>query len=154
MATATTYIQIRSGIAAYLTANLDWATEDGTFDYFPTDAATVFGSLPAVVVDFDRNEAVRWTPVEEGYLKGVPVLIEIYVHKEKPDASGGRDASELIANYLDDVENLFKQTPSIGQLVKTSEILNSKVETLILEATNLGLLSRWAWVSIIAYIVA
>jgi len=148
----TSYITIRTGIAAFITANIGWADE--VFDYSPTDAATVFGNLPAIIVDFDRQDDIQWNEVDGNYLKAVPLLIEIYAVLEKGDSSGGRDASENIANYLNDIEDLFKTYPSIGGLVKSSTIRSTKVESLVLEAINVGILSRWAWITLLVYVLA
>ena len=144
----TTYIAIRTGIAAYITANLDWAIATNTFDYSPIDAATVFGGLPAVIVDFDDMPIDFEQAMLQGYERGVPILIEVYVELIKDDDSGGRNASQDIATKLGELEVLFAEEPSIGGLVKGSTIRAAKIESLALQAVNLGVLVRWAWLAL------
>jgi len=140
----TTYTAIRTGIVDYIVTNLAWATVDNTFDYSPVDAATVFGSLPAVIVDFD-DVPIDWAQAMlQGYERGVPILIEVYVELIKEDDSGGRDASEDVATKLRQLEQLFEEEPSIGGLVKGSTIRASQIEKLALQAVTLGVLVRWA----------
>ena len=131
-----------------MTANLAWCV-DHTLDYCPTQATTVFGNLPCAIVDLD-DEIIDWREqVMVGVRRKVPILIEIYVEISSDDTSGGRDASEEIKTKLRDVEQLFEDNPSIGGLVKGSHIQTSKVEKLSLEAVEVGVLARWAWVALI-----
>jgi hypothetical protein len=145
MPKSTTYIEIRTGIKAYITGNIGWATDDNVHDYSPKDASVVFGDLPAAIVDFARDRENTWIADDQGYLTGIPVMIEVYNEIIENDPSSGRDASQDIANKLDDLEDLFDTAPSIGGLVKGSTILASKIEGIELEAVNLGVIARWAW---------
>jgi hypothetical protein len=101
--------------------------------------------LPAAIVDFARDRENTWIADDQGYLTGIPVMIEVYNEIIENDPSSGRDASQDIANKLDDLEDLFDTAPSIGGLVKGSTILASKIEGIELEAVNLGVIARWAW---------
>jgi hypothetical protein len=149
MAKTTSYINIRTGIKAYITGNIGWATDDNVHDYSPKDASVVFGDLPAVIIDFSRDRDNTWVPDDQGYLVGIPVIIEIYEEVTAEDTTSGRDASQNIANKLDDLEDLFDTAPSIGGLVKGSTILASKIEGIELEAVNLGVIARWAWLTLL-----
>ena len=141
---------IRTDIAAYLSANVDWIDEDNIADYIPTDAATVFGNLPFVIVDFDNRLQMEYVEADPGYLEGIPVLIEIYVESVKGEATGGRAASQDIAEKFKEIKNLFEFSPSINGRVKTSRINDGKVEGLLLEAIKFGgVLARIAWLSVI-----
>ena len=152
--TSVTYNAIRTGVKNYLVAQLDWCTADNTLDFSPTDAEQVFGQLPCTVCDFSALGVNTWTPIDQGYLKGLPFLIELYVEVEDGDLSFGRTASQTLATYLKNLEDLFTAAPSIGGLVKRSDIGASKLEAVQLQAVNLGVIARWAWLSLTLYVVS
>lgn len=147
---ATAYDVIRTAVADYIIASLSWATSSSVFDFSPTDPALPFGNLPAVIVDFDRAANVEWEAVTEGYLRGIPFLIEVYV--EIPDSdTTGRISSIDVAQKLREVEQLFEENPSIGSVVKNSTIRSSKVESIRIDAVKLGVLVRFAWLSLVVF---
>jgi len=147
------YADIRTGIVTYLIANVSWLSADNCFDYSPNDAEVMFGALPCVTVDMDYSKDISWRPNENGYLKSVPFMLELFVEIVNPDSTFGRDASEEIAAKLNDLEQVFVAAPSIGGLVKGSNITNSKVELMQMRAVKLGVLARWAWLSLTTYVV-
>jgi len=148
MSNLSDYNEIRTGIAAYISANCAWVSSSNIFDYTPTDISVLFAKLPAVSVDFYPGSAIQWLAQNESYVKGIPFVIMIYSEIEKDDSSHGRDASQEIATKLKEIEDLFISEPSIGGLVKSSGIMSSKVETLLIEAKNIGVWSRWAWLTL------
>jgi len=152
--TSVTYNAIRTGVKDYLVAQLAWCDADNTLDFSPTDAEQVFGQLPCTICDFSALGVNTWTPVSQGYLKGAPFLIELYVEVEDGDTSFGRTASQTLAVYLKNLEDLFTASPSIGGLVKRSDISASKLEAVQLKAVNLGVIARWAWLSLTLYVVS
>ena len=146
----TNYDLIRTAVADHIIANLSWATSSSAFDYSPTDPALPFGNLPAIIVDFDRAIAIEWEAVTEGYLRAIPILVEIYVEIPSSDVTG-RTSSVDVAQKLREIEQLFEENPSIGGAVKNSTIRNSKVESIRIDAVKLGVLVRFAWCSIIVF---
>lgn len=152
MSSQVDYDVIRTTIADLIIANLPWATATSTFDYSPTDPALPFGNLPAVIVDFDRSVNVEWAEVDQGYLKGIPFLIEVYVEIPSSDTTG-RVSSIDVAQKLNEVEALFKGDPTIGANVKNSTIRSSKVESIRIDAVKLGVLVRFAWVALVVFVV-
>ena len=148
----TNYDLIRTAIADHIIANLSWATSSSVFDFSPTDPSLPFGNLPCVIVDFDRSANIEWEEITEGYYKGIPFLVEIYV--EIPDSDiTGRTSSVDVAQKLKEVEDLFKSDPSIGTAVKNSTIRSSKIESIRIDAVKLGVLVRFAWVSLAVFVV-
>lgn len=152
MSGSNVYKTIRTGVASHISANIDWANVDNTFDYTPTDASVLFGTLPSVMVDFGNNP-IRFEEITQGYLKTFRLFVQIYTEVEKSDASFGRDASEDLADKLQEIEDLFNHDPTIGMLVKGSTIRESKPENFEVEAVKLGLYARLAWISLDVYIV-
>lgn len=148
----TSYDGIRTTIADYIIASLDWATSSSVFDFSPTDPALPFGNLPAVIVDFDRSANVEWAEVDQGYYKAIPFLIEIYVEIPSTDTTG-RTSSVDVAQKLNEVEVLFEDNPSIGATVKNSTIRASKVESIRIDAVKLGVLVRFAWTALVVFVV-
>lgn len=148
----TDYNVIRVGIAAFLSSNLTWiVSTDQIFDYSPTDPALVFGHLPAIIVDFDQRASIAWVEVTQGYERGISFLVEVYAEIEQSDTTAGRAASQNIVDRLNDIETLLAQHPSLDTLVKGTSIRSSKVETLTIEATKLGIKARFAWVSFVVF---
>jgi len=146
----TSYDEIRTAIVEHIIANLSWVSADNCFDFSPTDPATVFGVLPSVIVDFDRGASIEWEAVTQGYLRALPFLVEIYV--EIPDSdTTGRTSSIDLAQKLREVEQLFEEDPSIGSVVKNSTIRSSKIESLRIDAIQLGVMVRFAWVALVVY---
>ena len=146
----TAYDIIRTAIANHIITNLSWATSSSVFDYSPTSPELPFGNLPSIIVDFDRGASIEWESVTQGYLRALPFLIEVYV--EIPDSdSTGRDSSVDLAQKLREVEQVFEEDPSIGSVVKNSTIRSSKVESLRIDAVKLGVLVRFAWISLVIY---
>jgi len=155
MTAETAYTNIRTGVANYIIANVDWVTalETDIFDYTPDDIAIVFGHLPSIVVDFDPRTVNEWTDMGQGALEGVPVMIQVFTEIEPDDTTHGRDASQDVADKLSELENLFRSSPSVGGLVKGSSIGTSKIELLELAAVKLaGVTARWAWFTLIVVI--
>jgi len=149
----TDYDLIRTAVADYIIASLSWATSSSVFDYSPTDPALPFGNLPAIIVDFDRAANIEWEAVTEGYLRGIPFLIEIYVEIPASDTTG-RTSSIDVAQKLGEVEQLFQANPTIGSTVKGSTIRSSKVESIRIDAVKLGVLVRFAWLSLVVFALA
>jgi len=149
----TEYDVIRTAVADYIIASLGWATSSSVFDYSPTDPALPFGNLPAIIVDFDRAANIEWEAVTEGYLRGIPFLIEIYVEIPASDTTG-RTSSVDVAQKLGEVEQLFRQNATIGSAVKGSTIRSSKVESIRIDAVKLGVLVRFAWLSLVVFALA
>lgn len=148
----TNYDLIRAAVAAHISTNLSWVAATSIFDYSPTNPELPFGNLPCVIVDFDRASNIEWAEVDQGYLKGIPMLIEVYI--EIPDTdSTGRDSSVDVTQKLQQIERLFEEDPSIGSAVKNSTIRSSKVESIRIDAVKLGVLVRFAWVSLVVYAV-
>lgn len=148
----TSYDLIRTAVADHISNNLLWATASSTFDYSPTNPELPFGNLPCVIVDFDRASNIEWAEVDQGYLKGIPMLIEVYV--EIPDSdTTGRTSSVDVAQKLQQIERLFEEDPSIGSAVKNSTIRSSKIESIRIDAVKLGVLVRFAWCSLVVYAV-
>lgn len=152
MSSQVDYDIIRTTIANHIIANLSWATSSSVFDFSPTDPALPFGNLPAVIVDFDRSANVEWAEVDQGYLKGIPFLVEVYVEIPSSDTTG-RVSSVDVAQKLNEVEDLFKGDPSIGATVKNSTIRASKVESIRIDAVKLGVLVRFAWMALVVFVV-
>ena len=146
----TAYDIIRTTIADYIIASLSWATSSSVFDYSPTDPALPFGNLPAVIVDFDRSSAIEWEAVTGGYLRAIPMLVEVYVEIPSSDVTG-RTSSVDVAQKLRELEQLFEENPSIGSTVKNSTIRASKVESIRIDAVKLGVLVRFAWLSLVVF---
>ena len=149
----TAYDLIRTVIADHIIANLSWATSSSTFDYSPTDPALPFGNLPAVIVDFDRGSNIEWEDVGQGYLKAIPVLVEVYVEIPSTDTTG-RTSSVDVAQKLQQIERLFEEDPSIGSAVKNSTIRSSKIESIRIDAVKLGVLVRFGWMSLVVFAVS
>ena len=146
------YDVIRTAITDHIIASLSWATASSAFDFSPTDPALPFGNLPAVIVDFDRSTNVEWAEVDQGYLKGIPFLVEVYVEIPSSDTTG-RVSSVDVSQKLNEVEDLFKGDPTIGATVKNSTIRSSKVESIRIDAVKLGVLVRFAWVALVVFVV-
>ncbi len=143
------YSVIRTGIAAYLSANLDWiATADNISDYAPTDPDIVFNNLTHVIVDFNPSIDVVWREAGPGYAQEIPFLLEIYEELPDPDSSYGRDTSISIASKLNEVEGLLIFNPSIGGLVMSNSIRSSKCEPLSIDAVDVGVKCRFAWLAL------
>jgi len=151
MAGSKDYNTIRTGVAAYITANVGWATSAGTFDYSPTDPSVVFGNMPAVIVDFDPRASIEWAELSSGYLRGIPFLIEVYTEVSPTDTSYGKDASVDLASKLREVEELFEENPYIGGLCKDCTIRSSKCETMQIDAVKLGVKARFAWLTLVVF---
>ena len=147
------YNAIRTGIVTYLIAELDWLTAANCLDYSPNDAEVMFGALPLVVVDYDYSKDINWVAVENGYVRGIPFMLELFVEIPKSDPTFGRATSEELATKLNDLENVFVACPSIGGLVKNSDVTSSKLELMQLRAVKLGVLARWAWFSLTTLVV-
>ena len=148
----TSYDGIRTIIADFIIDALSWVSEDNCFDFSPTDPAAVFGVLPSIIVDFDRASNVEWEAFNEGYLKAIPFLIEVYVEIPASDTTG-RVSSVDVAQKLNEVEDLFKGDPSIGATVKNSTIRASKVESIRIDAMQLGVMVRFAWIALVIFVV-
>ena len=84
-------------------------------------------------------------------MRAIPFLIEIYDEVEPSDTSHGRDASISLANKLSDVEQLFEKRPFIDGLVKGSTIRSTKCETMMIDATKLGVKVRFAWMALVVF---
>jgi len=147
----TSYDLIRTAVAEQLIADIGWISESNIFDYSPTDPATVFGCLPSVIVDFDRSSNIEWESAGAGgYLRAIPLLIEVYVEIPSDDITG-RASSVDIAQKLREVEESFEWRPSIGGAVKNSTIRSSKIESIRIDAIKLGVMVRFAWVALVVY---
>ena len=148
------YTLIRTGIRDYIATNVSWLTADlNCLDYSPTEAEVLFGNLPMVTVDFDYTSDINWRNITQGYERRVPFRVELYTEITKPDLSHGRNASQDLSARLNELENLFVASPSIGGLVKGSNITSSKMELVQLRAVKLGVLARWAWLSLTTRVV-
>ena len=138
MTAETAYTNIRTGVANYIIANVDWVTalETDIFDYTPDDIAIVFGHLPSIVVDFDPRTVNEWTDMGQGALEGVPVMIQVFTEIEPDDTTHGRDASQDVADKLSEagVKCLLNFAPvslNVPEDVKVKDVdLSRELETL------------------------
>jgi len=144
----TSYNAIRTGIKDFLVTNLSWITTDTCFDYTPLAPKVVFDKLPAVIVDFDRGYNIEWNAVDQGYLRQITFLIEVYTEVLEADTTG-RNASQDIATKLRELETLFRSDPYIKGLVKGLTVRATKCDPIPIDVTRLtGVKARFAWLSV------
>jgi hypothetical protein len=145
---AVDYNALKANIVAFLVANLSWATATNSFDYSPTSPAVVFDDLPALLLDFDLRASITYLPIDQGYEEVIPFLIEVYEEVASGDTTSGRASEVSITNKLKGLRDLLAGNPSIGGAVETSAFRGGKVEPISIEAKDIGIVSRLAWLAI------
>ncbi len=144
---AVDYNLLKANILAVLVANLSWAITEKSFDYSPIDPTVVFGNLPALILDFDLRASISYIPLDQGYQELIPFLLEIYEEVPSSDTTG-RTSELSITNKLKDLRDFLAANPNINGTVELSVFRNGKVEPISIEAKDIGIVSRVAWLAI------